>query len=340
MLDTVGLKKAEDRNNQFLVEKIIHGAEFESFYRSPTEKKPEIMETIEANYRIARRVYQQLHLDISELFVEFIRSLSIYELEDMNKDICANGWGTKKVTEVNDSEELMNIFQNFYSLTGRLSLSNGLLIVTNGDTPPGKYKINMKQLFDLFKNTKSLGLVSLPFLRLIQNYIEKTDDHSLIKNATTEFYGNLSYMTLNGARDSQFEAVSDLKARLSFLLRQATLQNLKVRETEGQVAAKKINSDRLFIPKVEDSLDDVIEMIDDPDVEHKKTMFPYIPPQVQTADDIETTQKLIDNDFIDLQTKFDEPNDVATEQKKQKKIDDTIESVIDDKNLFNTFDDF
>ena len=43
---------------------------------------------------------------------------------------------------------------------------------------------------------------------------------------------------------------------------------------------------------------------------------------------------------ISKQTRFDKPNDVATEQKKQKKIDDTIESVIDDKNPFNTFDDF
>lgn len=48
-------------------------------------------------------------------------------------------------------------------------------------------------------------------------------------------------------------------------------------------------------------------------------MFPYIPPQAQTADEIATEQQLIDNDFIDLQTKFDEVNDVATEQKKQPK---------------------
>ena len=48
------------------------------------------MNTIESNYRIARRVYQQLHLDISELFADFIRSMSGYELQDMNEDITAN----------------------------------------------------------------------------------------------------------------------------------------------------------------------------------------------------------------------------------------------------------
>ena len=93
----------------------------------------------------------------------------------------------------------------------------------------------------------------------------------------------------------------------------------------------KINDDRIFEPKIEDPLDYVIEIFDQPDPEHKKSMYPYVEPTVQTADKI---------DFIDLQTKFDKVNDVATEQKKQKKIEDTIETVIDNTNPFNTFEDF
>ena len=54
MLDTVGIQKVEEKNKQFLIEKIIHGIEFESLYKLEPEKKPEIMETIESNYRIAR----------------------------------------------------------------------------------------------------------------------------------------------------------------------------------------------------------------------------------------------------------------------------------------------
>ena len=51
-------------------------------------------------------------------------------------------------------------------------------------------------------------------------------------------------------------------------------------------------------------------------MEHKKSMFPYVEPTAKTADKIETNQRLIDEDFIDLQTKFDEVNDVVAEQKK------------------------
>ena len=58
---------------------------------------------------------------------------------------------------------------------------------------------------------------------------------------------------------------------------------------------------------------------DVPDIEHKKSMFPYVEPTVETADEIETNEKLIDDDFIDLQTKFDRVNDVVTKQKKKKK---------------------
>ena len=49
-------------------------------------------------------------------------------------------------------------------------------------------------------------------------------------------------------------------------------------------------------------------------------MFPYEEPTVETADEIERKQQTIDEDFIDLQTKFDHVNDVATEQKKRKEI--------------------
>ena len=96
MLDTVGMKKIEEKNKQFLIEKIIRGVEFEDSYKTEPKKKTKIMSTIERNYRILRRAYQQLHIDTAELFAEFISSLSSYEIHDMDEDIKANGRGIKK----------------------------------------------------------------------------------------------------------------------------------------------------------------------------------------------------------------------------------------------------
>ena len=128
--------------------------------------------------------------------------------------------GLKKISEDTDSEEMLKIFQDFYSMTGRLPLSNSLLVVPDRDAPPDE-KRNMKQLYDLFKNIDSHGIVSLPLLGIIQFYLEE-NDQTLTKNAISELYYNLSYSTLSGARDFKFEGVSDLTARLSILLKHAT----------------------------------------------------------------------------------------------------------------------
>ena len=92
-LDTVGVKKNRKKNKQFLIEKLVHSVEFEDLYATHPEKKPEILSTMEKNYRILRRVYQQLHIDVTELFSEFINSLSSYEIRDMDADIKASRWG-------------------------------------------------------------------------------------------------------------------------------------------------------------------------------------------------------------------------------------------------------
>ena len=117
--------------------------------------------------------------------------------------------GNKKVTDINNSLDLINIFQTFYQITGRLLLSNKLLVVPDGDPPPGEDRFNMKSLYNMFRRTNYHGLVSLPFLGVLQYYFEK-NDFALIKKSLTELYQNLSYITLGGARDFDFTAISDL----------------------------------------------------------------------------------------------------------------------------------
>ena len=97
MKDSIGMQKVEEISKEFLIEKIIHGVEFNNPYNIEIEKKPEIIETVESNYRVAKRVYQHLWIDISELFAEFIRSLPPLDLQDMDEDIKTNGWGIKKL---------------------------------------------------------------------------------------------------------------------------------------------------------------------------------------------------------------------------------------------------
>ena len=151
--DSIGLKKIEERNKQFLVEKIIHSVEFQNPYTNSVEQKPEIIDIVETNYKIARHVYQYLYLDIADLFQEFFRSLPPQDIQDMDDDIKSNEWGVRNILDIENSPELLNIFQTFYHTTGRLPLSNGHLIVPDGDAPAGENKVNMKSLSDMFRHT-------------------------------------------------------------------------------------------------------------------------------------------------------------------------------------------
>ena len=220
------------------------------------------------------------------------------EQQDIEEDIKINGWGSvEKISEVKDSMRMLGLFQDFYTTTKRLPPFNGLLVVPDGDAQPGENKINMKQLYDLFKNTYSHGLVSLPFLGLLLHFFESSQDLEFIKDATTELYENIFYMSLSGARNFEFDAVSDFIAHFSFAIRGNTIKNTKRRQEEHDLLAKKINDGRIFEPKIQNPLEDVIEILDDPNPEHKKTTFPYVEPTVQFPDEIEDSQKRIDDDF-------------------------------------------
>ena len=149
----------------------------------------------------------------------------------MDEDIKSNGWGIKKITDVENSLDLINVFQTFYQITGRLPLSNRLLVVPDGDPPPGEDRVNMKSLYDMFRHITSHGLVSLPFLGVLQYYFEK-NDFALIKKSLTELYQNLSYITLSGVRDFDFTAISDLTAKISFFKKAASRSNIAEMEKE------------------------------------------------------------------------------------------------------------
>ena len=232
---------------------------------------------------------------------------------------------------------LMNIFQEFYVATGRLPTFNKLLVVPDGDALPNE-KINIKHIYDLFKNTASNRLVSMPFLGLLLYYLHDKHKLGLLKQATSELYRNLSYAMLSGERPLEFEAISHFIGELAFSIKSFTVQNNRQKEIEMKKIAKAINDGRIFEPVIDDPLDDVVEIMDLPDPEHKKTTFPYVEPTVQLPDEIEETQKAIDDDYADLLNKIYGVNDVASAQE-QEKTQRVIEDVLE-LSPFETQDDF
>ena len=96
------------------------------------------------------------------------------------------------------------------------------------------YKFSWTYIFTIFRDTPILS---------------KLNDFSLIKKSLTELYSNLPYITLSGARELEFNALSDLTAKISYLLKSATRLNIQEREESHAQNAYNINKNRLFVPK-------------------------------------------------------------------------------------------
>ena len=270
-------KKLQKRDCQFLVEK-IHSVEFKNPYANSVEKKPEIMDTVESNYSVIRRVYQHLYSDIADIFFEYIHSLDPDKIQELNEEIKASGWRIKNILEIDNALELLSNFQLFFYNTGRFPLSNKLLIVPVDDVPDREEKINMKNLYELFQHTKSHGLVSLQFLGVLC-LIFNDKEIKRIKNALTELYKNLSYTTLSGVPDFEFDAISELVGRISFFTKGSNLLKRDKRELEDAQKAKEMINITTFVEKPDpfepELIDDIFKESEQNKIEH-----PYVEPQV------------------------------------------------------------
>ena len=99
----ISIRKIEERDRKFLVEKIINGVEFNNPYQNSIEKKPESTRTVENNYKISRRIYQSVFADVANIFIEHIHSFNQDEIFELNEDIKFNGWGAKHISEIEDA---------------------------------------------------------------------------------------------------------------------------------------------------------------------------------------------------------------------------------------------
>ena len=212
-------------------------------------------------------VYQKIFTDIADIFFEYIHSLDADEVQQLDDDLKSNGWGAIDLLKTERSLELLSIFQLFYHNNGRLSQTNGLLIVPDEDAPKGEEKIILKSLDEIFRDTYSHGLFPLQFLRVLGIFFRV--GIKAPKDAITELYKNPSHSTLSGASEFSFECLSDLTSALSFKIKKSTLANRDRREREDEMSAQKINDKRTFVELSDQFEEDLVRDLFK-DLEHKK----------------------------------------------------------------------
>ena len=324
--DSISLKIIEKRDRQFLVEKLIHGIEFNNLYETLIKKTPAIIDTVEKNYKILRLVYQSLFVDLVDAFIKYIHTLNADEIQQLDDNIKANGYGVKSLLEIESSYELLKIFQLFYYLNGRLPLTNGLMIIPDGEVPEGIEKVNLKLLYEMC----IFYSIYVCFSKIFKVNI------STLKSTISELYMNLSYETLSGARNVDFEAVLNLTSDIAFEITKASLANINRKEQEDIKTSENISNSFGFIGETEHQkfkkeLDDDLST----DLEHKKIEHRYVEPQVQDAETIEVETKKQEEDFNDLKIKFGQIDNAETQQKKENETVDLVDDILDNDNPFN-----
>ena len=121
---------------------------------------------------------------------------------------------------------------------------------------------------------------------------------------------------MSGARDLDFQTVSDLILEVNFQIKRSTLLNRKRKGEEDNETNLKIKEERDFFKLPDQFEEELVEDLFKP-VEHRKIEHPYIEPQVQDAETKEIETKKEDDEFFDLEQKFNAINNAATEQKKR-----------------------
>ena len=120
---------------------------------------------------------------------------------------------------------------------------------------------------------------------------------------------------MSGAKDLDFQKVSDLILEVNFQIKPSTLLNRKRKGEEDNEINLKIKEERDFFKLPDQFEKELVEDLFKP-VEHRKIEHPYIEPQVQDAETKEKETKKEDDEFFDLEQKFNAINNAATEQKK------------------------
>ena len=122
-------------------------------------------------------------------------------------------------------------------------------------------------------------------------------DAILLKNALTELYYNLSYETLSGGRNFNFEAISDLVADMSFQIKKLTLSNLKRKRDQDKKSANDIKNSHEFFDEGDDEqkFEDELKQNFFKQLDLIRTKDEYVEPTVQDAETVEKETEKEDN---------------------------------------------
>ena len=121
--DEVVLQNLQSRDWQYLVENIIEKAETDrDYYKIKTVEDSDMLKTMAKNYKVLRRVHNDLYKAVTENFKYYVDNLSQTDLDEIDADMVSSGLNSVK--NVHNATELLMHFDYFYFINGGFPTTN------------------------------------------------------------------------------------------------------------------------------------------------------------------------------------------------------------------------
>ena len=117
----------QNRDWQYLIESLIYNTEKDKdFYKIKTIEDSSMIERMIKNYKILRRIHNDLYKSVADNFKFYIDNLSEVDLEEIDADIVSSGLNSIK--HIENSTELLMLFDYFYFINGHFPTTTNILL--------------------------------------------------------------------------------------------------------------------------------------------------------------------------------------------------------------------
>ena len=217
--DEVVLENLQSRDWQYLVETIIEKAENKKdYFKIKTGEDSEMLQTMTKNYKILRRVHNDLYKTVTENVKYYFDNLNETDSNEIEAVMVSSGLNSPK--NVQNASELLMLLDYFYFINGRFPTTNEHRFVPRAKLPlkmKGE-ELNINKLYEKFRGSDSHGIVCSQFLAALFLFFNGRGEEKAL-NFLSEFYGNITVAALSTDYSFRFDAFTDLLTTLSFLFR-------------------------------------------------------------------------------------------------------------------------
>ena len=208
-----------------------------------------MLKTMTKNYKILRRVHNDLYKTVAENFKYYFDNLNETDLGEIEAHTVSSGLNSPK--NVQNASELLILFDYFYFINGRFPTTNEHTFVPRAKLPleVNGEELNIKNLYEKFRGSDSHGIVCSQILAALFCFFNGGGEKKARK-FLSDSYQNGTVGALSTDHSFQFDAFTDLLISLGFLFRQSAMT-----QTET-VKAEDINTDQQLKQKYEIDDDD------------------------------------------------------------------------------------